>query len=183
MSSVDDLYRRAVRPALPCGNIGAWSALYRMHRHPVVAWLEGNGADRASAEDAVQTAFLRLMTQRPEIAGSFGGYLRHAARNALVTAFRERGRESTALRVRELASSEESELPETRVEHSRAQSALARAVTTLPASQRRLLVLRGRGLSLRECRERLGWTCSLSTCKRRLDKAIYSVRRRLREKS
>ncbi len=179
--SDEQLYRWGVRCTARCAGRNAWARLYERHCPALVSYLRGFGADIGLAEESVDEAFLRLIAGRPPIGGTFGRYMRRAARNALVTALRRGGREQRAL---EAFAALESSADVRSDEAPAATTRLAEALSALPSGLRRLIVLRvQRGLSLAECRKRLGWTCSLSACKYRYRKGLQTLRNLMQKSS
>jgi RNA polymerase sigma-70 factor (ECF subfamily) len=132
--------------------------LYERHSKRILGFCARRLATREEAEDAVQTTFLYALRalQRGVVPVSETAWLFKIAENVCLATHRTNGRR----RARELAESPEIEDRSSESENGReAGRELVRALSTIPESQRKALLLREwRGLSYREISVQLGVT-------------------------
>ncbi|HXM77208.1 MAG TPA: sigma-70 family RNA polymerase sigma factor, partial [Thermoanaerobaculia bacterium] len=132
--------------------------LYERHSKRILGFCIRRLATREEAEDAVQTTFLYAIRalQRGVVPVSETAWLFKIAENVCLATHRSNGRR----RARELAESPEIEDRSSESEDGRDTAReLVRALSTIPASQQKALLLREwRGLSYREISVQLGVT-------------------------
>ncbi|MBN1866286.1 RNA polymerase sigma factor [Candidatus Sumerlaeota bacterium] len=154
------------------GNVGAFEALYDRYASRLLGFLIALGADRESAEDAAQKAWIRVIENldRYEPRGAFRSWLFTLAHRLWVDERRsgwERRREELETAEGNGQSLEESvvsPLPDPRERTSQKEEAqlLAWAVTQLPQAMREIVLWRvDADLTFREIADRMG--CPLGT--------------------
>lgn len=165
------------------GDVGAYHALYERHG-PLVRGLARRMVGAAEADDVLQEVFSTLWlkaAQYQPARGHFVGWLLTIARNECIRVLRRRGREaqvaaSEAIGAMLLGRPDTAPGPEQRAVLGEQAAALQRALATLPAEQRRVLLLAYfGGLSQTAIAEVTGWP--LGTVKRRVQLGMQKLRR------
>lgn len=171
MSSDEELYERWCGSGPLLDRQSAWEELDQRYRYKLVAYCYRITHDLPIALDCVNDAFLALMGDHRRIGSSFRGYLWRTARNLAHAALRAREKESP--------------LPQNGdVPDPTASGISLELLEALMACLRRLRPDEGEalllhvcdGLTYEEARDVVGWTCSISTCKYRSDRALEILR-------
>ncbi|REJ83959.1 MAG: RNA polymerase sigma factor [Acidobacteria bacterium] len=170
-----DLVARAAR-----GDVAAFEELHRAHVDRVYGLCLRLVADRAEAEDLTQRVFVRAWEHLPRFRGDsrLSTWLRTIARNLAISQHRPVWRR--ALRTAGLdPAGDDPAIRATTPRESDARIDLERAVRTLPAGARQVLVLHDvEGLTHAEISSRLGVT--RGTTKAQLSRARRLLKERLR---
>jgi RNA polymerase sigma-70 factor (ECF subfamily) len=168
---------RALVESARRGSTAAFEALYRNHVAKVFGLCLRMTANRATAEDCTQDAFIQAWRSLPsfESRSAFGTWLHRIAVNAVLAQARRR---SERLGDESSADEAAARLPDPDSGDDAGVLDLERAIATLPAGARQVLVLVGiYGHSHEEAAEMLG--VAVGTCKSQLHRARQMLTGRL----
>lgn len=151
---------RALVEAYLGGDSEAFRALYRLHAPRLLRLGRSWGLDRASAEDVVQSVFLRVHETRDRLqpARPLAPWLVTIALNLVRDRGRKAGRHAAARdELAALAGRKEVDDPQAMIEGREAAERALRALASLPEAQREAVVaVRVGGLGYAEAAEALG---------------------------
>ena len=171
------------------GDAGAFEHLLRRHRRPLFTFFVRMLGDRARAEDLAQETFLRIVKGAAawEHRARFQTWLYAIARNLCVDASRrDRFRRTESLDVQEGEEGrprvdgveDDGPTPERGAANAQLRPILQRALSSLPAEQREVFVLREQvGLAFKEIAELSG--VNENTVKSRMRYALLGLRKAL----
>lgn len=135
------------------GDQQAFAALYDRYRGPLFRFIRRQ-IDPASADDLFQEVWTKVIQARDryEPKAQFNTYLFRIAHNALIDAYRRRGRRpNLAVVESSTLAAPQAEQPDQRVSQDGLNRALLQAIRSLPDAQRNVFLLREEtGLSLKE---------------------------------
>jgi RNA polymerase sigma-70 factor (ECF subfamily) len=158
------------------GHIAAFEQLYHRHRGPLFRYLLRQLRNPSVCEDLFQEVWSRVIqaSHRYRPSAKFSTYLYTVAHNCLVDHIRRESRRGTSTDT-DLLPAPELDDPARRMEADQAASALAVAITKLPADQRDAFLLRAEGgLSLAQIAQVTG--VKPETAKSRLRYAFARLR-------
>lgn len=169
---------RALVESAKRGSKAAFATLYRNHVGKVYGLCLRMTANRATAEDCAQEAFIQAWRSLPRFEGrsAFGTWLHRIAVNAVMARGRSpRGRGEVSLTDED---GEDREFEAPKEMDAATPLDLERAITTLPPGARDVLVLYGvYGYSHEETADLLG--VAVGTCKAQLHRARRLLRERM----
>ena len=167
----EELYGRWCEPGPLGDRQAAWEELDRRYRTKLLTYCYRITYDPTIALDCVNDAFLALMGDRRRISSSFRAYLWRTARNLAHATLKARPKGDPV--------SQTSDIPDPAAcgISRELRDALERCLDGLRPNESEFLLLHVcDGLTFEEARDVVGWTCSISTCKYRSDRALENLR-------
>lgn len=149
----------------------AWEELDRRYRCKLLAYCYRITRDHTITLDCVNDAFLALMGERRGISSSFRAYLWRTARNLAHAALKARAKVSPLPQTGDVPDPTANGISPDLLE------ALEACLGRLRPDEGEVLLLHVcDGLTYEEARDVVGWICSISTCKYRIDRALENLR-------
>lgn len=167
----EELYERWCGSGPLLDRQAAWEELDQRYHTKLLTYCYRITRDATIPLDCVNDAFLALMGERRGISSSFRAYLWRTARNLARAALKARPKTNPSPQIADVPD------PTARGISWELRDALEACLERLELDKSEFLLLHVcDGLTFEEARDVVGWTCSISTCKYRSDRALENLR-------